>query len=571
MNVMSVQGLSKSFGEREILKNIQFDIQKGEKIGLVGWNGAGKSTLMKMMIGELEPDKGAITFWPNDIRIGYLPQSLKTVPIFEQEWRESGNPLLQISSELGLRIGSDFEGEKLEHLSGGEQLKLALTRIWAKQPEFLVLDEPTNHLDMQGLGWLINEISAYPGSAIIISHDRYFLDQTVTSIFEIEDGELTVYKGNYSDYRAEKDRRRNHQARSYEKQQQKIKMIEQQVATLKQWSQKAHREAGKGGSLSENRQMGLREFERAKAKKKDKQLKSKLKRLELELSKNQVEKPKEEFAVDFQFEASEKRGKRILEAKGLSKQFGEQCLFEKSHFYLKHGEKAGLMGPNGAGKTTFIKMLLGEEPVTKGSLWKSDSLDIAYLSQDMGDLPLEKNVLDYFDLENWEQLTKVRTICANIGLNDDILTHPIGELSNGEQTRMKLVKMMIEDHDMLILDEPTNHLDLPSREQLEETLKEYSGTILLVTHDRYMLEKLCDKLLVIENKKICRVEMGLRELEERQSARKQPDKKVQEEEIALRDLKISQLLGEISMQKPGTEEYQRLDRELQSLMKKRLL
>ena len=429
-----------------------------------------------------------------------------------------------------------------------------------------MLDEPTNHLDMQGLGWLINEISAYQGAAIMISHDRYFLDQTVSRIFEIEDGELTIYKGNYSDYRAEKEKRRHQQARDYEKQQQKIKMIEQQVATLKQWSQKAHREAGKSGSNSENRQMGLKEFERAKAKKKDKQLKSKLKRLELELSKNKIEKPKEEFAVDFQFETGNKRGKRILEAKGLSKQFHGKCLFEKSHFYIKHGEKVGLIGPNGAGKTTFIKMLLDEESITKGSLWKSDSLNIAYLSQDTGDLPLEKSVLEYFDVENWEQLTRARTILANMGLKDEVLSHPVGELSNGEQTRIKLVQMMMADYDVLILDEPTNHLDLPSREQLETTLQEYNGTIILVTHDRYMLEKLCEKLLVIDNKQIRRIEMGLREHEERQSLSGQQDKKKREEEKVLRDIKISQLLGEISMMTPGTEEYQRLDLELQELM-----
>ncbi|MFP3488377.1 ABC transporter ATP-binding protein, partial [Staphylococcus sp. SIMBA_130] len=186
-------------------------------------------------------------------------------------------------------------------------------------------------------------------AALIISHGRYFLDETVTKIFELEAGKLTIYEGNYSFYRNEKQRRYEQNKRDYEKQQRKVEMIEQQISTLKDWSAKGHREAGKGGSNSENRQMGLREFERAKAKKKDNQIKSKLKRLNLELKKDGVEKPKEEKTVSFQFESASKRGKRVLEARGIQKQFGDRLLFDKSHFYIKHGERIGLIGSNGTG------------------------------------------------------------------------------------------------------------------------------------------------------------------------------------------------------------------------------
>jgi macrolide transport system ATP-binding/permease protein len=566
--VLQVKNLQKKFGEREILKDISFDIRQGEKIGLVGWNGSGKTTLVNMLMGNVEPDKGAITTWPSHLKMGYLPQSTDYKLDVDKELLDSAEELFQTSKWLGLQK-EVIEREEFQHLSGGERLKLLIAKIWANHPEFLILDEPTNHLDLQGITWLTEEVCRYAGAALIISHDRRFLDQTVNKIFEIEDSKLTIYDGNYSDYRAEKLRRYEQQKRDYEKQQRKVEMIEQQVNTLKNWSEKAHRQAGKGGTISENRLIGIKEYERVKAKKKDNQVKSKLKRLNLELSKKGIEKPKEETDVFFHFDAAGKRGKRLIEARGLTKQFGDNLLFEKSHFYIKHGERIGLVGSNGTGKTTFIKMLLGAEPLTKGSIWKSGSIRIAYLSQDVSDMPEDKSVYDYLELYERDQITKTRTIFANMGIDDDKLSKPISNLSLGERTRVKLVQMILQEYDVLILDEPTNHLDLPSREQLEETLSEFNGTLIIVSHDRFFVEKLCDKLLIIENKEIKRFETGLKEYEEKRNKKYSNADQSLMEELSLIENKITELLGKISYCKAGTEEYLQVDQDLKNYMERK--
>ncbi len=558
--VIQVKELQKSFGEREILSDVSFELRNGEKVGLVGWNGAGKSTLVNILMKRIEPDKGSVNV--PQVNIGYLPQSIDNHLAVDAEL--FGERLLEQSKKLGFQK-ERWEQENLQHLSGGEKLKLSLAKIWASSPEFLILDEPTNHLDMQGVKWLSEEVRNYSGAALIISHDRYFLDETVTKIFELEAGKLTIYEGNYSFYRSEKQRRYEQNKRDYEKQQRKVEMIEQQISTLKDWSAKGHREAGKGGSNSENRQMGLREFERAKAKKKDNQIKSKVKRLNLELKKDGVEKPKEEKTVSFQFESTSKRGKRVLEAKGIKKEFGDRLLFDKSHFYIKHGERIGLIGPNGTGKTTFIKILLEQEKLTKGSLWKSKSTKVAYLTQDVTDLPGEKTPLDYLDLTNRQQETRARTLLSNMGIQQEILLKPISQLSLGERTRIKLIHMILMEYDFLILDEPTNHLDLSSREELERTLKTYTGTLLIVSHDRYLIEKLCAKLLVIENGQMKRVEVGLKEYEEQQK-KKGTGRESAREELAVIETKMTELLGKISYLSAGTEEYELIDKELIQLM-----
>ncbi|KKI90125.1 ABC transporter ATP-binding protein [Bacillus sp. SA1-12] len=565
-----IQGkeLQKSFGEREILKKINFEIRQGEKIGLIGINGAGKTTFIKILLDMIEPDNGSVTMWPPHLKIGYLPQSTEFKMSIDSELIENGEMLMETCKQLGLQ-NKRWDKKELTHLSGGERLKLSLAKIWANYPEFLILDEPTNHLDMKGVNWLINVLRDYEGSAIIISHDRYFLDETVAKIFELEDGKLTVYEGNYTSYRDEKQRRYEQGKRDYEKQQRKVETIEKQISTLKNWSEKAHRQAGKGGSNAENRQLGLREFERVKAKKKDNQIKSKIKRLNLELSKHEVAKPKEEKIVSFHFESMHKRGKRILEAKGIMKQFGDQLLFEKSHFYIKHGDRIGLLGANGAGKTTFIKSLLQEETLSKGSLWISSSLKIAYLSQDVSDLPEEKTPFEYLNLKDRQQETNARTIFANMGLQNEIFQKPISNLSLGERTRIKLIQMILKEYDVLILDEPTNHLDLPSREELERTLSNYTGTLIIVSHDRYLIEKLCTKLLIIENRKIQQIEMGLREYEESKSRKGTLAEQNVQEEIVIIETKITELLGKISYLTAGTEEYDQIDKELMKHMERK--
>lgn len=549
-----------NFNLRKILDNISFDIKNGERIGLVGYNGTGKTTLANILTGKLTPDKGFVEKSP-ELKIGYLTQSIDYEGSEFQNSLSAEGEILQHSSELGLKKVYEWEEKRLNHLSGGEKLKLALSNVWASKPGFLILDEPTNHLDYKGIEWLIEELKKFKGPVLIISHDRHFLDKTVTRIFEIENKKINFYNGNYSDYQKEKQHRLETQMHHYEVQQRKKEEIEMQMEQLSSWSEKAHRTSTKQG-----RDFGNKEYHRVKAKKRDAQVKSKMKRLQSELEKNKVDKPLEETKVKFEFDTKGNRGKRIIEAKSVTKSFDARSLFHNSHFYINHGERIGLLGENGCGKTTLIKMILGETPVSSGELWKSESLKVAYLSQDVDDLPVNKTALEALGFTDRENILKVRTLFANLGLKEQFITKPIGTLSLGERTRVKLVDMLMKDYDVLILDEPTNHLDLPSREQLEKTLNEFAGTIITVSHDYYFLNKLCDKLLVFENQRIQRVEMKPDEYFNKTKGTEPTDKK---ETLMIIENRIATILGELSLIDQKNPKYPELDCEFNELLKQK--
>jgi macrolide transport system ATP-binding/permease protein len=557
LSIIKVTGIEMNFNLRKILDNISFDIKNGERIGLVGYNGTGKTTVANILTGKLAPDKGVIEKSP-ELTIGYLTQSIdyEGSDIFS-----INGDLLQHSSELGLKKVYEWEEKRLNHLSGGEKLKLALSNVWASKPGFLILDEPTNHLDFQGIEWLIEELQKFKGPVLIISHDRHFLDKTVTRIFEIENKKINFYNGNYSDYQKEKQHRLETQIHHYEVQQRKKEEIEMQMEQLSSWSEKAHRASTKQG-----RDFGNKEYHRVKAKKRDTQVKSKMKRLQSELEKNKVDKPLEETKVKFEFDTKGNRGKRIIEAKSVTKSFDARSLFHNSHFYINHGERIGLLGENGCGKTTLIKMILGETPVSSGELWKSESLKVAYLSQDVDDLPVNKTALEALGFTDRENILKVRTLFANLGLKEQFITKPIRTLSLGERTRVKLVDMLMKDYDVLILDEPTNHLDLPSREQLEKTLNEFAGTIITVSHDYYFLNKLSDKLLVFENQRIQRVEMKPDEYFNKTKGAEPTDKK---ETLMIIENRIATILGELSLIDQKNPKYPELDCEFNELLKQK--
>jgi macrolide transport system ATP-binding/permease protein len=556
LSIIKATGIEMNFNLRKILDNISFDIKNGERIGLVGYNGTGKTTLANILTGKLTPDKGFIEKSP-ELTIGYLTQSIdyEGNDIFSTD-----GDLLQHSSELGLKKVYEWEEKRLNHLSGGEKLKLALSNVWASKPGFLILDEPTNHLDFKGIEWLIEELQKFKGPVLIISHDRHFLDKTVTRIFEIENTRINFYNGNYSDYQKEKQHRLETQMHHYEIQQRKKEEIEMQMEQLSSWSEQAHKTSTKQG-----RDYGHKEYHRVKAKKRDAQVKSKMKRLQSELEKNKVEKPLEESKIRFQFDSKGNRGKRIIEAKNLTKSFNERTLFLDSHFYINHGERIGLLGENGCGKTTLIKMLLGESPVTSGELWKSESLKAAYLSQDVDDLPGDNTALEALGYTDREGILKARTLFANLGLMEQFITKPIRTLSLGERTRVKLVDMLMKEYDILILDEPTNHLDLPSREQLEKTLSEFNGTIITVSHDYYFLNKLCNNLLVFENQKIQRIEMKPEEYLYKNS----PEPTDEKETLMIIENRIATILGELSLIDQKNPKYVELDSEFNELLKQK--
>jgi macrolide transport system ATP-binding/permease protein len=511
------------------------------------------------------------------MKIGYLQQStsysLNTFynMLDKEDSTSNEDRFLEFSSRLGLNKVQEWDSERFSGLSGGEKTKLAIAHIWASKPDMLIMDEPTNHLDFQGVEWLIKELKTYGAATLIISHDRYFLDQTVDRIIELEGGASSSFPGNYTFYREEKARRHQSQLHHYEEQQKYEQKIEAEIDRLKNWSNKAHREAGKVGKMAEMR--GVKEFYRSKAKKMDQQIKSRIKRLE-KIEIEGVKRPKDEDKVLFEWSSPEKRGRRLIEAEQLTKSFGSRILFEDSSFYIQRGEKIGLLGPNGCGKTTLLQMIMGGESIDSGQLWVSPSAKIAYLTQDVTGLDPQCSVLELLQGAHAERVVvgKARTLLANMGFDESMLIKPIQQLSLGERTRIKLAQLLMQDQDLLILDEPTNHLDLTSREQLEDTLTTYNGTLVVVSHDRYFLEKTCDKLLIFAEGKIQKFERGFEEymmkMEQQNSTSFENIQDIKEQKMIVEN-RISFLLGELNKYSSSDAQYAALDLEFKRLIEQK--
>lgn len=561
--------IEKSFGDLSILKGVSLEIRRGEKIGLVGSNGAGKSTLANIIFGERMADAGTILRYDQDIRVGYLRQaaaySLNTLNPVLAERSES---FLETASQMGLNQVARWDEERFQALSGGEKTKLALAQVWTSRPDLLILDEPTNHMDIHGVEWLAEEIKKYQGAALIISHDRWFLDQAVTRIYELEWGKAKEYPGNYSFYRQEKQRQFASQLHRYQTEQKEQRQIEAEITRLKQWSAKGHREAGKVGKAADMR-AGVKEYGRKQVKKRDQQIKSRIKMLERKRTEG-TERPREESRPQFEFEAAGKRGRRIIEATGLSKSYGQKTLFANSDFFIQRGEKLGLIGPNGCGKTTLIRIILNQETQDSGKLWLSPSLKPGCLSQDITDIDTEKNALDIMGVSQKDEVTKVRTMLANMGFDAAMVAKPAAKLSLGERTRLKLAAMIIQQNDLLILDEPTNHLDLHSREMLEETLLDYDGTIIIASHDRYLLERVCDKLLVFADGTITKLTYGFKEYKQKTEETVAGTKaKTDKENLLVIETRMAWIINELSKYTPEDEQYGELDQEFQKLVQKK--
>jgi macrolide transport system ATP-binding/permease protein len=591
--ILSCNRIVKEFGGITVLKNVSFEIMEGDRVGLVGINGAGKSTMANIIYGGLVPEDGQVLWYKNNIEIGYLHQGSRYSQIRvtkdkrSEEIEDGYNEIkegfkedfYQISSELGMKKVNTWEEERLSNLSGGEKMKIALANIWSLNPDFLILDEPTNHLDYIGVQWLVEELRKYKGTILIISHDRYFLDKTVNKIIEIKEGSSDTYYGNYSFYREEKLRRYENQLNQYKLQETTKEKINEEISRLKNWSDKGHRDSKK----KERAGIGKKEYFRVKAKKKDKQVKSKIKKLE-KIQVSGVEKPKEDKKIDFEFKESKSKGTRIVEGNNMRKSYGDRTLFQDSSFYVKRGEKVGIFGENGCGKSTLLRILLGEEPLDGGEIFISSSVTKGYLSQEVLDPNMDVKVIDLFDIISREEGGKIRTLLDNMGFDEKMINKPLKALSHGELTRIRMTKLIIKNQELLILDEPLNHLDVYSREKLEEALLHYNGTILVVSHDRHMLENLCDVLLVFKDNKIIRVNETAREyLENMDSERSNEHKKnseskkdkekidarKNEEEKLIVENRIAFVLGEISKYSPGSKEYEELDVEFKELIKRR--
>ncbi|MCY9762017.1 ABC-F type ribosomal protection protein [Paenibacillus alvei] len=566
--LLSCRKLAKAFGDLQVLRNVQLDIAKGDRIGLVGCNGAGKTTLAQLLYGTEKPDAGVITCYGDSIDIGYLRQSTSySVQMFREMSecmleKEGASSFMTATSMMGVSQVQSWEMERVRHMSGGERTKMALAHIWSTRPHLLLLDEPTNHLDLDGVEWLIRELNAYDGSMIVISHDRYFLDRTVQRIIELEDGVAHEYMGNYSAYRDEKARRYQNQLHQYETEQKYKAKIEAEILRLEQWSSKAHREAGKVGKMIEMR-TGIKEFYRTKAKKMDRQVKSRIKRLR-RLEYEGIQKPREEQQIYFEFDHPEKRGRRMLEANRIRKSVGNKLLFQDSSFTVQRGDRIGLLGPNGCGKSTLIRMLIGQLQPDKGEIWLSPSIKPVYLSQELDELDTEQCALEWYDSES---LAEVRTVLAQMGIESAMLMKPMKRLSLGERMRFKIANLIVNHSDVLVLDEPTNHLDLQSRTQLEETLTSYSGTMLIASHDRYFLERVCHKWLVFHDGKVTLSQRPLSQAVQIGSVDARRSEQMPSSIVVYDRLmvehKLSQVLAELSLCKPGDKKYAALDKEYQ--------
>jgi len=477
--LLRLQNVSYEIKESILFKEINAVVKQGEIIGIIGKNGAGKSTLLQLMKGLIVPADGQLVWYEMDVEIAYVEQEEEVYAISEMN-----------TAEVDLLSKWSVPNIAFSKLSGGEKLKMRLANGFSQDAQLLLLDEPTNHLDERSTERLIEQMKNYSGTVIVVSHDRHFLDVIATKIWSIEGKQLIEHIGNYSSYMKVREKKRLSQQREYEKQQKNIERIEAQMNELTSWSHRAHAQSTK--------KEGFKEYYRVKAKRMDAQVKSKRKRLEKELEKTKVEQVEQDYSVRFSFHANKKVGKRFLEVKNVAKTFGDRLLFDHVNFTIQHGEKIAIVGPNGCGKTTLLKVLMGQEKA-EGEVWLSPSANIGYLTQEVFDLPLEKTPEQLFYQETYEERGKVRNLMKHLGFTALQWTESIENMSMGERVKCKLMVYILEEKDVLILDEPTNHLDLPSREQLEETLAHYNGTLLVISHDRYFLEKITTDKLVFSN------------------------------------------------------------------------
>ena len=539
LELLQLQNIKVEIQDYTIFENLNTNVQKGAIIGIIGKNGAGKSTLLQLLNGDFPPTEGQIKHVQNDLTITMVEQETESYSFNEVTSQEE-----ELLRKWNVPI-RDFS-----HLSGGERLKARLAKGLAKNTDILLLDEPTNHLDEQGTDFLIRQLKNDKGTIILVSHDRYFLDKVATKIWAIENQTLISHSGNYTSYMEFCERKRLTQQREYEKQQKMIERIEGQMNQLTSWSKSAHAQSTK--------QEFPKEYYRVKAKRMDSQVKSKQKRLEKELEKVKVDALQAEYQVNFSLKLNHKVGKRFLEVKNLEKSFEEQILFKGANFTIQHGEKISVIGPNGSGKTTFLNMIAGKETVTKGDIWISPSANIGYLTQEVFDLPLDQTPEQLFDKDSFEERGHVRNLMKHLGFLQPQWTEPIGKMSMGERVKCKLMKYILEEKDVLILDEPTNHLDLPSREKLEETLEQYNGTLLVVSHDRYFLEKTTNTKLVFSNHTI------YKQLNEKESSLKREN----HEELRLTlETERQEVLGKLSFMTPNHKDYEVLDLRFKELMK----
>ena len=517
MIILSAQHIAKSFGVNAVLRDVSLTVQQGDRIGLVGVNGCGKSTLMRILAGLDAQDGGEISL-VRGLRVGYLAQQ-NMVTSGETVWNElqkvyeqvfaMEKKLRELEDEMAhahtdaqrfAQLSADYDrltqrfeeadgyswksmvsgvlnglgfkpaqyDQCVDSLSGGEQTRLCLARLLLQKPDLLLLDEPTNHLDMETLQWLENYLAAYKGSVLVISHDRYFLDHVCTGIVEILMGSSEQYNGNYTRYIAQRQERFESRMRAYEIQQKEIERQQAIIARYRMFNRE------KSIRAAESREKALDRMEK-------------------------LEKPVDERAIRFSFEARRRTGEDVLQLTEISKSFGEKHLFHDLTLRVRAGDRVALIGPNGVGKSTLIKIIVGEEQPDTGFIRYGSNVDIGYYDQHQSTLHADKTALD----EIWDRFpqmeqSNVRGALGMFLFTGDDVFKPIHTLSGGEKGRVALTALMLRKDNLLLLDEPTNHLDMDSREVLEDALTDFGGTIITVSHDRYFINRIANRIIEMQ-------------------------------------------------------------------------
>lgn len=518
MNILTASNLSKSYPTKEIFTNVSFKIEKGDKVGLIGINGAGKSTLFKILMGENEKDSGEV-YISNNVKVGYLEQILSIdyhISIYDYCMKvfddiidieanlrkieqKLANPdlkpdqmdnLLAEHSKLfekfeeknGYAIKSELEGtlkamgfsdedfdKDIINLSGGQKARVELAYLLLEKPDLILLDEPTNHLDIGAIRFLENFIKNYSGSVIVISHDRYFLDNTVNRIFLLENGGLTTYNGDYTTFVKKRKKDLEVRMHQYKNQQKEIDRQEEIIDRLKnQGGSKRKR----GISQSRSRQKLLDKMER-------------------------IEMPETiQNSMKLKFTPRIQSGEDVLKVESLEKSFADKKIFENISFNLYRNERTAIIGENGVGKTTLFRIIMGQEMPSAGKVKVGQSVNIGYFDQEQKSLKLSNTIFEEIS-QTYPMMTnfEIRSYLAKFMFYGDDVDREIAELSGGERARISLLKLMISDTNFILMDEPTNHLDIDSKEILEDAILDYEGTMLIISHDRYFLNKIAGKIL----------------------------------------------------------------------------
>jgi ATP-binding cassette subfamily F protein 3 len=487
--VLQAHGVTKAYGAFDVLCGASLQVYPGEKVGLIGRNGTGKSTLLRMLAGQERPDGGSVTRRPSDLVVATLPQTAEfgtDVRVEEALEDPSGGepPLWERDRVLaGLGLAHVALDQPAATLSGGEKTRLLLARVLLSDADLLLLDEPTNHLDVDMLAWLERFVRASRKAFLVISHDRRFLDERLARLYELEDGRLTPYTGGYSAYAEQKRLALQRQETLYREQQ-------RQITVLKEFIQ---RQLSLAGSIQEGPKRGRDHWGRISKKvaQQARAAQSRLDRIE------RIDKRREAAAIQASFAPERRSGEWVIAARDLGVRFGERTLFDGFDLDVIYGDRWGIVGPNGSGKTTLLRVLLGLQEPTEGRVTPGASLRPVYLAQETENLDPGHTVLDELLEARHLSHTEARTLLACFLFRQDEVFKRVGRLSAGERVRLALAKAMVSGANLMVLDEPTNHLDIATRERMEEALAAYEGTLLVVSHDRYLLEQLVDRLVIL--------------------------------------------------------------------------